>query len=220
MAETRRVSGPLPVPGAKYGTCEALNKVEGSVWKWRCGCGIEFERRHQGVRRDGGAQCEDCAEARRAKALVTHGLSGLDKDGARHPVYLCWSLMRDRCSNPNNPRYSRYGGRGISVCLRWKSAANFIADMLPSWQPGLSIERVDNDGNYGPGNCRWATRTEQANNTSATARVEFDGALVPRQYAAAALGIHSNTLAARVAKGQDITAPVKANTRVRSKREP
>src|SRR5262249_21392685 len=78
-------------------------------------------------------------------------------------AYHCWKNMKRRCSNPEHPRYPDYGGRGISVCEDWLSFENFFADMLDA-PAGLSIDRINNDGNYEPANCRWATPSMQIAN--------------------------------------------------------
>jgi hypothetical protein len=102
-------------------------------------------------------------------ANKTHG-------GRKTPEYRCWTAMNTRCFNRNNAAFQAYGGRGISVCDRWSDFAMFLADMGPRPSLHHSIDRIDNDGDYEPANCRWATQAEQNRNTSVALRfIALDG---------------------------------------------
>lgn len=100
---------------------------------------------------------------------LKHGLS-------RTPEYRVWQTMRLRCTEPNNPAWADYGGRGITVCERWlNSPQAFVDDMGPKPSPKHEIDRIDNDAGYSPDNCRWATRSENDRNRRSTAWIEFRG---------------------------------------------
>jgi hypothetical protein len=102
------------------------------------------------------------------KARAKHGMY-------RTRVYRQWQQMIQRCYNPNASRYARYGGRGVTVCERWRSSFDaFYADMGDA-PDGMTIDRIDNDRGYEPDNCRWATPQQQANNRHTNVFVEHDG---------------------------------------------
>jgi len=112
-----------------------------------------------------------------------------DKERAYH----CWEQMRQRCRNVRHHKYPRYGARGITICPRWDEFANFVADM--GYPPlGLSLDRVDNDGNYEPGNCRWATPKQQQANTSFAKSIEIDGEVICLSEAARRYGLKGGAL--------------------------
>lgn len=151
--------------GKKFSMLEVLSvgRVKGQHAQaiCRCDCGVEKTVRLLHVLRGSQVSC-GCARGRK-----THGMS-------RKLIYSIWRSMRGRCENHKNPEYRFYGGRGIAVCDRWSSFANFYADMGER-PDGRSLDRINLDGNYEPTNCRWATRIEQQNNTSRNVPVQFNG---------------------------------------------
>ena len=121
---------------------------------------------------------------------------------AASPEYRSWQAMKSRCYRETDPRFRRYGARGIRVCRRWlDSFESFLADLGPKPSPAHSIERVDNDGDYEPGNCRWATPQEQGRNTARNRLVEYEGTRLTIAEWAERIGMNRETLRARFKYG-------------------
>lgn len=113
-----------------------------------------------------------------------------------------WRGMKRRCYSPKCAKYPRYGGRGIRVCDRWlESFDNFLADMGPRPSPEHSIDRIDNDGNYEPSNCRWATREEQQRNTSRARMITIGGRSAPLAEWEKLSGMGRDAVRARLRRG-------------------
>lgn len=117
------------------------------------------------------------------------------------PEYGAWKSMWDRCRNPNVRNYPNYGGRGITVCQRWRDFANFYADIGQRPSPEHSLERNDTNGNYEPGNCRWATKIEQQNNIRSNVNLTFEGRTLSVSAWARELGINRQMLRGRIDSG-------------------
>ncbi len=117
------------------------------------------------------------------------------------PEYRAWQKLIDRCENPKSQTYHNYGGRGIAVCDRWHSFTEFYADMGDRPSPQHSIDRINNDGNYEPSNCRWATIQEQNSNRRDNRIVEVNGLALTTAEWARRLGINGRTFACRIEAG-------------------
>lgn len=129
-------------------------------------------------------------------ANKTHGMSCT-------PTHKSWTHMLGRCRNPNDKAYMNYGGRGISVCDRWSSFENFIADMGEA-PKGLTIDRKDVNGNYEPGNCRWATDTEQARNTRVNRIISAFGKTMTLADWGDETGLDASTIETRLKRGWSV----------------
>lgn len=125
----------------------------------RCDCGTELSVTYGNLGRS--AKSCGCTKKGSGNGRYRHGMAGTK-------VYMVWSEMVARCTRPSHKRYADYGGRGISVCDRWRDFANFYVDMGQP-PPGLTLDRINNDGGYAPGNCRWATLSQQASNRRSSA---------------------------------------------------
>ncbi len=165
-----------------------------SLWHCQCDCGGTAIVYRSNLVKGNSKSC-GCFYKERVKEINRrHGQS-------YNPIYISWAGMKARCTNPNEPSFVNYGGRGIVLSERWLSFDNFYADMHSGWKPGLTIERINNDGNYEPSNCRWATRKEQARNSRRTVLIDTPQGRMHVEDAAKLFGLKAGTLKSRIIRG-------------------
>lgn len=147
----------LDITGQRYGRLVAIRFVGNKKWLFRCDCGIEKEINGSNVRLGKSTSCGCYRNSIVSEAATHHGMSFT-------PEHNAWLAAKGRCCNENNPAFAQYGGRGITICEEWLSDFEAFYKHIGPRPPGCSLDRIDNDGNYEPGNVRWATREEQAQN--------------------------------------------------------
>jgi hypothetical protein len=189
------------VLGARFGmlTVEESRKPGDVKTLFRCDCGSLKLISYRNVLSGSVYSCGCAMRALSSARMRRHGLS-------KSPEYSAWCQAKARCYRKSHPRFSEWGGRGIRMCDRWlRSFEAFLSDMGPKPSPVHSLDRINNDGNYEPGNCRWATPKEQSTNRPSWTRVyEFDGRKMTVTDWANELGISRESLRDRLSSGWPI----------------
>jgi hypothetical protein len=205
------MSRPVDISMQRFGALVAQTRLIGSkrtLWQCSCDCGKTVTVPYGNLRSGNTTSCGCLKYANRKTGRVTK---------ASFPEYKIWGGIRQRCLNPNDPGYHRYGGRGITICDRWSVFENFLTDMGPRPSPDHSIDRKDNDGPYSPDNCQWATIRVQTRNRRANVRVTAFGRTQVLKDWAHEVGINYQTISARLNAGWPIetalTAPRKKGPR-------
>lgn len=206
---TGLVSSELTVIGYDGFTDHGHYKIH--YWLCRCSCGKVVSIAGANLLAD---RCRSCGCKKSAYIGIGHTTHGRSKT----PEHNIWCAMRQRCGNPSDNGYEYYGARGITVCERWRdSFENFYEDMGPRPSSGHSIDRINNDGNYEPSNCRWATRLVQAHNSRISTNITHNGETKCIAEWAQQAGISVKSMYTRLASGwsieKAISTPIRKSTR-------
>lgn len=191
--ETGQQFGRLTVT-AFAGYLKQPNGKSEAAWQCSCSCGTTVTVRAAKLRNGHTTSCGCYTRELTTLRNNVHGLSG-------HPLYGAWGQMITRCTNPNDKSYPDYGGRGITVCDRWRNSFEAFLTDMGERPNGMTLDRIDADGDYKPGNCRWATSAEQQRNKRNSVWLEYAEVRLPLTDWAAALGLNYYTLHRRVSDG-------------------
>lgn len=207
-----QMPGRVDLTGQRFGRLVAVrsagkNKHGQSLWECICDCGNVKVTTIGGLRSGDAKSCGCWASEKTSAKNWKHGACGT-------PEHRAWNGMRSRCYDPNTEYYHRYGGRGIKVCDRWlESFLNFLEDMGPRPSPLHTLDRVDNNRNYEPGNCRWATWEEQQNNRRTTRLLTHDGRTMSVAQWSRATGISESGIISRIQAGWSLSDALTTPTR-------
>lgn len=197
--------------GERLGRLTVLARAESrgksTYWLCRCDCGVEKEMAASALKGS-----VSCGCYRREMASIAMRRMSLSHGKSRTRLYRVWQSFRDRCNNPNAQAYENYGGRGITVCESWDDFLVFEAWALSSgYKKGLSLDRIDNDKGYSPGNCRWATMRQQSNNRRSSMLIAYNGESLSATEWSRKLGIKKATIFSRIRAGlpvEEVLSPV------------
>ena len=202
----------IDLTGQRFGKLTVIKRIENDKYKnarWlcRCDCGNENKVTTNMLRRGNSKSCGCLSRDMTSERNLTHGMT-------KTPEYSTWISMKTRCYNKKFHAYKHYGGRGITVCDRWlKSFDNFYEDMGPKPTPEHSIDRIDNNKGYSPGNCKWVTINEQANNRRNNHNITLDCTTKTISQWGDEIGINSSVISLRLRRGWDsekaLTTPIK-----------
>lgn len=189
----------IDITGDRFGRLLVLrpsHQDKRGEWHWACccECGTNTTVAGSRLRALRTRSCGCLSRELLVKRQTTHGMGN-------SPEYTAWQHMRRRCSDPNNADYKNYGARGIQVCERWNTFELFYCDMGPRPSLAHSIDRINNDGNYEPNNCRWATCTQQRRNSRSNHHLTFHGETMCICEWAERLGMNRMTLYHRIRRG-------------------
>lgn len=194
------------ITGQTFNRLTAIEFVESrngnAYWKFQCSCGNQKVISGYNVRN---GSVKSCGCLHHNKGPTKFKLKGDRNEKGRPILYSIYTNMKYRCNNPNLPEYSNYGGRGIKVCDEWSNDYDAFYDwaMSNGYSENLSIDRIDNNGDYSPFNCRWATKIVQQNNTRANIFLEYDGKRLTLAQWARELGVSYQMLRYRYNAGWD-----------------
>lgn len=183
--------------GLRFGRLVAISVSGKNPIKWlcRCDCGESVAALASNLSRGNTRSCGCLRREKTVERFTTHG-------GAGTAAHVVWLKMKRRCLSPDEPCYPDYGGRGITICERWLTFGNFLADM---GQPpkSMTIDRIDVNGPYSPGNCRWLDRAAQNRNRRDNVTITARGETLCLSEWARRVGISPQTLSRRLARGWD-----------------
>lgn len=175
----------------KY-SCSTFN--HGSFWEVKCDCGNTVFTTTRQLKSGYVYSCGCKPKPRKARSIKTHGKSKTTEFGI-------WKAMRLRCQNPNHSAWRYYGGRGISVCDKWKNFSSFYEDMGPRPSMNHTLDRINVNGNYEPLNCRWATKAQQDSNKRSNRYLQIGGVRLTVTQAGRVFNIPWHRIRSRSASG-------------------